>query len=82
MQVKTFTAYEINELDDKKALWTALNWLNRMPLDYENDRGEMVPQYWDDIWHSEGEDFVIEHCKFNGYLFDEYGYPVHHLTVK
>lgn len=82
MQVKTFTAYEINELDNDKALWNALNWLNKFPSEYEDKHGKMVPEMWDDIWYCDGEDFVIEHCKMNGYLFDEYGNPVHHLTVK
>lgn len=76
----TIKAYQFEELDDK-AKYNALIWLNRNPLEYENEKGEMVLEHWYYVYQDDPS-YVIDHCDSNEYLFSKYGEPIHHLIVE
>lgn len=70
-------AYMYENLDNE-AQFKAQFWLDKWPLDYKNESGETQFKYFSDM---ETQD-IIEHCDSNGYLFDKYGNPIHHLITK
>lgn len=76
MEVK-IKAYVFKELMEE-ATRNALFWLDELPLDYEDNDGNIKQQYFREIYDVD-IDYIIEHCESNGYLFDRYGNPIHHL---
>jgi hypothetical protein len=50
-------------------------WLDEVPIEVENDKGEFEFRYFSDMTDIE----IDEHCQANGYLFTESGRPIHHL---
>ena len=70
-------AYKYKELS-QKAKDKVLYWLDETPLDYENEKGELIIQFYIDM----DEEYIDEHCECNGYLFSKYGEPIHHLQKK
>jgi hypothetical protein len=76
MEVK-IKAYVFEELM-VQATRNALSWLDRTPLDYEDNDGNIKEQYFSEIYDLDVA-YIIEHCESNGYLFDRYGNPIHHL---
>jgi hypothetical protein len=73
----TIKAYKYEDLDHQSQ-WEALVWLDKCPLDYEDENGETKWEYFTDM---ETQD-VIEHCEANEYLFNKFGEPIHHLIEK
>ena len=70
----TIKAYKYEELDHQSQ-FEVLTWLDTDPIDYEDEEGNTYWQYFTDM---ETQD-VIEHCEANGYLFNKFGEPIHHL---
>jgi hypothetical protein len=70
-------AYRFQELGEK-AQHKAIQWLDELPLEYEDDDGNIQFQYFYEL---ELED-IKDHCKLNNYLFDFYGNPIHHLLLE
>ena len=68
-------AYQYHELN-KTAKRFVLCWLEEYPIEYENEEGRKVVEYYS---LATDEKLIEEHCNSNGYLFDRYGYPVHHI---
>ena len=73
----TIKAYVFEELMED-ATHNALMWLDEMPLDYEDNNGNTKQEYFSEIYDVDVA-YVIEHCESNGYLFNKYGNPIHHL---
>lgn len=69
--------YNFNQLSDK-AKQRVICWIDYEPMEYQNDNGETIYRYFADS--SENE--VSEHCEINGYIFNVYGEPIHHLIEK
>ena len=76
MEVK-IKAYVFEELMEG-ATHNALFWLDGIPIYYEDNDGNMKTQYFSEIYDLDVA-YIIEHCESNGYLFDRYGNPIHHL---
>ena len=66
-------AYQYQELD-KTAKSFVVCWLEAYPI--EEDGGKVMEYYSKE---KTNEKMIAEHCNSNGYLFDRYGYPVHHI---
>ena len=82
MKIIQVNAYEYQELN-QDAMFKVKLWLDEYPYDYEtgdlDEEGNPIKKYgyvseWDDR-------DIIEHCEVNGYLFDKYGDPIHHLEI-
>ena len=74
MKVLKIRAYDYNDLlESSKA--SVRVWLDEVPIEVENDKGEFEFRYFSDMTDIE----IDEHCQANGYLFTESGRPIHHL---
>jgi hypothetical protein len=74
MKTITIEAYDYNDLlESSKA--SVRVWLDEVPIEVENDKGEFEFRYFSDMTDIE----IDEHCQANGYLFTESGRPIHHL---
>ena len=74
MKTITIEAYDYNDLlESSKA--SVRVWLDEVPVEVENDKGEFEFRYFSDMTDIE----IDEHCQANGYLFTESGRPIHHL---
>ena len=74
MKTITIEAYDFNDLlESSKA--SVRVWLDEVPIEVENDKGEFEFRYFSDMTDIE----IDEHCQANGYLFTESGRPIHHL---
>jgi len=74
MKTITIEAYDYNDLlESSKA--SVRVWLDQVPIEVENDKGEFEFRYFSDMTDIE----IDEHCQANGYLFTESGRPIHHL---
>lgn len=62
--IDLYSFNELNELAQQKAIEEHGIFLNSMPVEYENEEGEMVSEY---IEHEEEE--IIDSIKANEYLF-------------
>lgn len=67
-------AYQYHELHGM-AKQNVVRWLDEDPVEYENEEGRKVREYFSDM----DEGMIEEHCESNGYLFDRFGDPVHHI---
>jgi hypothetical protein len=47
-------------------------------MEYQNDNGETIYRYFADG----SENDVGEHCEINGYIFNVFGEPIHHVIEK
>ena len=70
-------AFKFQELEEKYQD-RVIHWLDEAPLEYMNEEGKMSTFYFSE-WDI---DELIEHCEINGYLFDQYGNPIHHLILE
>jgi len=75
MKLVTIRAYDYKDLPDN-AKNNVLAWLDEFPLEYEREDGTMQYEYFSDCTD---ENDTIEHCEINGYVFDQYGRPIHQL---
>ena len=75
MKTVSIQAYDFQDLSEK-AKNNVLYWLDEFPLEYENEDGSFAYEYFSDITD---ENYIIEHCEMNNYLFDINGKPIHHL---
>lgn len=75
----TFGLVEVYDYTDleQKAKYKVINWLDKVPLEYENDEGGISYEYFSDM----SEEDVAEHCMMNEYKFDRLGTPIHHLLL-
>ena len=74
MKTITIEAYDYNDLlESSKA--SVRVWLDEVPIEVENDKGEFEFRYFSDMTDIE----IDEHCEANDYLFTVYGRPIHHL---
>jgi len=80
MKIVKIKAYKFEELKDS-AKYEVLTWLDKYPIDYEDEDGNTKCEYFSDIYHQDQE-YIAEHCQSNEYLFDEYGNVIHHLIEK
>ena len=71
MREMIIDAYQYQELN-KTAKSFVVCWLEEYPIEYENEEERTV-------WLGVDEKIIAEYCNSNGYLFDRYGDPVHHL---
>lgn len=74
MKLVSIRALNYLELSEK-AKMNVDYWLDDSPLEYDDGEGKMTIEYPSD-WEDADID---EHCKINGYLFDENGKPIHNL---
>ena len=74
MQVLKIRAYDYSELN-QEGKTAAKHWLDEVPIEVENDKGEFEFRYFSDMTDIE----IDEHCQSNDYLFTKYGRPIHHL---
>jgi len=74
MKVLKIRAYDYNELNETGKTAVRI-WLDEVPIEVENDKGEFEFCYFSDM---EDED-IQDHCESNGYLFTTLGRPIHHL---
>jgi hypothetical protein len=79
MKTYKINTYQFEELNDKAKL-NVIFWMssNFEALDYEKEDGTIGYDYWEDMQ----EEDIQEHCEVNGYLFTEYGDPIHYLINK
>ena len=70
-QVQGFTFKELNN----KAKLKVINWLDEFPIDYEDEEGQIHYRYFSELEEIDIED----HCDVNGYIFNTYGEPIHHI---
>ena len=82
MKIIQVNAYEYQELN-QDAMFKVKLWLDEIPFEYEtgeiDENGKSIIKY---DYASEWDDRdIIEHCEVNGYLFDKYGDPIHHLEI-
>lgn len=80
MKIVKIKAYKFEELAKHRQFKVAV-WLDKWPLDYEDENGDMKLEYFSDIYHEDPE-YVAEHCEANEYLFNEFGEPIHQLIEK
>ena len=73
----TIEAYKYEDLD-QISQFEVLTWLDEFPLDYKDENGETKWEYFTAM----ETQTVIEHCEANGYLFNKFGEPIHHLIKK
>jgi hypothetical protein len=69
--------YIFNQLSNK-AKQRVIRWIDEYPMEYQNDNGETIYRYFADG----SENDVNEHCEINGYIFNVYGEPIHHIIEK
>jgi hypothetical protein len=69
--------YIFNQLSNK-AKQRVIRWIDEYPMEYQNDNGETIYRYFVDG----SENDVNEHCEINGYIFNVYGEPIHHIIEK
>jgi hypothetical protein len=74
MKTITIEAYDYNDLLESSKASVRI-WLDEVPIEVENDKGEFEFRYFADMTDIE----IDEHCQANGYLFTESGRPIHHL---
>ena len=74
MKTIKIEAYDYNDLDEAGKASVRV-WLDEVPIEVENDKGEFEFRYFSDMTDIE----IDEHCQANGYLFTESGRPIHHL---
>jgi hypothetical protein len=77
MKLVKIEAYEYHELSEA-GKYNARLWLDECPIDYEDEHGSTYNEYpseWD-------EDTITEHCKWNDYIFNIYGKPIHNLIIE
>ena len=79
MKTYKINGYKFEELTDK-AKQNVLYWIVETfdPLEYEKEDGTIGFDYWEDMQ----EEYIQEHCEINGYLFTEYGDPIHYFINK
>ena len=77
MKLVKIQAYTFDELDAKGKA-NVIYWLDECPLDYEDENGIMQYQYFSDADESD----ISDHCEINGYIFNQYGKPIHQLIVE
>ena len=79
MKTYKINTYQFEELNNKAKL-NIICWMstNFEPLDYEKEDGSIGYDYWEDM----PEEYIQEHCEINGYLFTEYGDPIHYFINK
>ena len=70
-------AYKYEDLDEHKQFKVVL-WLDKWPIDYEDEDGETHWEYFEDMTKED----ITEHCEANEYLFNKYGRPIHHLIIE
>ena len=70
-------AYRYRELDEHRQFKVAV-WLDEWPIDYEDEDGKTHWEYFTDMTKED----ISEHCEANGYLFNKFGEPIHHLIEK
>ena len=75
MKLVKINAYDYQDLTDK-AKNNVLYWLDEFPLEYELEDGSMAYEYFSDLTD---ENYIIDHCEMNSYVFDINGRPIHHL---
>ena len=73
-QIEGYNFKELNE----KAKQRVIRWIDEYPMEYQNDNGETIYRYFADG----SENDVIEHCEINGYIFNIFGEPIHHVIEK
>ena len=82
MKIIQVNAYEYQELN-QDAMFKVKLWLDEIPFEYEtgeiDENGKSIIKY--DYASEWGDRDIIEHCEVNGYLFDKYGDPIHHLEI-
>jgi hypothetical protein len=66
-----------NQLSNK-AKQRVIRWIDEYPMEYQNDNGETIYRYFADG----SENDVGEHCEINGYIFNVFGEPIHHVIEK
>lgn len=79
MKTYKINGYKFEELTDK-AKQNVLYWIVETfdPLEYEKEDGTIGFDYWEDMQ----EEYIQEECEINGYLFTEYGDPIHDFINK
>lgn len=74
MEKVIIEAYQFKELN-KRAQLEAIYWLDKDPIEYEDENGIIQIYYFAES----SDDEISEHCEINNYLFSIYGKPIHHL---
>lgn len=69
--------YNFKQLSEK-AKQRVIRWLDECPLDYQDENGVLHYQYFSDGSESD----IEEHCEINGYIFNIFGEPIHHVIEK
>ena len=72
----TIQAYEYSDLNNT-AKNRVINWLDEFPIDYEDENGNIRFRYFCDL----SDNDILDHCSCNGYLFNKFGDPIHHLSI-
>ena len=74
MKIHKIETYEFNELEEE-AKCKVLYWLDKD--NFVDHKGNIEDIYLADMEECE----VEEHCECNGYIFNKYGEPIHHLII-
>ncbi len=78
MSIKTIKikAYQYDDLCRDSQI-EVMYWLDQCPMEYDDEWGNIHTEYFSD----QSEEMISDHCDVNGYLFDQYGKPIHHLEL-
>ena len=63
-QINLYSFNELSETAKQRAIYEHQSFLDFMPIEYENEEGEMINE-----WHEHSEEETIESIEINEYLF-------------